>query len=637
MREPRNPFRIRSAEAIEFDSTFLRLFGPGVLEVIPQDRAWNTTLIFRSAPGGGKTSLLRLFTPTSLLSLYDYRTYEDYKDLYESLKGLGVISDEGPHLLGVMLSCARNYADLEDLAFEKTQKTRLFFSLLNSRIIIAMLRNALSLRKLSFPNDLERIEIRRPTGFDIPSTIPIPCTGKTLYDWASSLEREVCSAIDSFGPPPVDSLVGHDTLYSLFLLRPECIIHEGSPVAKQTLLMLDDVHKLAKVQREKLRASLVELRPPIGVWQAERLEALETRDLLGATEGREFNEIVLEEFWGAGNSKRFENTLSNIADRRTKLNPDFEGGPFAGLLQSSLDGLDWHQQFTLFGKIVASRVKSIASTDRTYAEWVRARENLEGTPREQAVKWRTLEILIERDARRAQQRLVDSPLGQEELIVQEGSDVKEAAELFLSKEFKLPYYFGFPKLVKLSSSNIEQFLELAGELFEEVMSLKVLKQPLVVNAKRQEDILRTVAAKRWNNIATIPEGNNVRRFLKSIGDLCRDETQRPNAPYSPGATGFGISMTDRELLIDAANQKMRPEFGRVSKVISSCLANNLLEVYLDQSQGQRGKKWMILYLNRLLCLYFGLPLQYGGWRPLSLTRLSKFVELPAQKVEVTLE
>jgi len=31
MREPRNPFRLRNAEQIESDVSFLRLFGPGML------------------------------------------------------------------------------------------------------------------------------------------------------------------------------------------------------------------------------------------------------------------------------------------------------------------------------------------------------------------------------------------------------------------------------------------------------------------------------------------------------------------------------------------------------------------------------------------------------------------------------
>ena len=128
----------------------LRLFGPGVLEVIPPDKAWNKTLIFRSAPGGGKTSLFRLFTPPSLLSLH-YRSNEEYKELFGYLKSLDAISDDRPLVLGIMLSCARNYADLEDLAFDKIQKTRLFFSLLNSRITLAMLRNALTFSEARLP------------------------------------------------------------------------------------------------------------------------------------------------------------------------------------------------------------------------------------------------------------------------------------------------------------------------------------------------------------------------------------------------------------------------------------------------------------------------------------------------------
>ena len=78
----------------------------------------------------------------------------------------------------------------------------MLFSLLNSRITLAMLRNALTLVKLNYPRDLSRIEIRRPSGIDIPSTIPVPCSGKVLYDWAATLERNVSSAIDSLGLLP---------------------------------------------------------------------------------------------------------------------------------------------------------------------------------------------------------------------------------------------------------------------------------------------------------------------------------------------------------------------------------------------------------------------------------------------------
>src|SRR3972149_5713706 len=192
MREPRNPFKMRTSEHIESNATFLRLFGPGVLDLLPKDKLWNQIQIFRSAPGGGKTSLFRVFTPESLLTLYESRTNEDYKDLYERMKDLDVVSDSGPHLLGIMLSCARNYAALEDLNFNPNQKERLLYSLLNARLILATLREALVLKKLNYPEDLERLSIVPPTHGELSIQLPIPRSGKDLFEWACSVEKGVC-------------------------------------------------------------------------------------------------------------------------------------------------------------------------------------------------------------------------------------------------------------------------------------------------------------------------------------------------------------------------------------------------------------------------------------------------------------
>src|SRR5436190_18650066 len=84
MRESRNPFRLRASESIEMDGTFVKLFGPGVLNLF-EDQAENQLVeglhVLRSAPGGGKTTLLRLFTPGPLLHLHAQRAQEDCRDL----------------------------------------------------------------------------------------------------------------------------------------------------------------------------------------------------------------------------------------------------------------------------------------------------------------------------------------------------------------------------------------------------------------------------------------------------------------------------------------------------------------------------------------------------------------------------
>ena len=60
MRGVRNPFRLTTAESIETDADFLRLFGPGVLDLLPEGATSGQLLFIRSAPGGGKTTLLRV-------------------------------------------------------------------------------------------------------------------------------------------------------------------------------------------------------------------------------------------------------------------------------------------------------------------------------------------------------------------------------------------------------------------------------------------------------------------------------------------------------------------------------------------------------------------------------------------------
>ena len=160
MREPRNPFRLRASEAIESDVTFLKLFGPGMLDLIDSDApVWDKPRTFRSAPGAGKTSLLRLFTPTVLMGLHSFRRNDELKELFERMRSLGVVGEEGPKLLGVFHSCARNYATLEDLEFDSARKERLLFGLLNARITLATLRSTLTLHRMDYPGDLGRLAV----------------------------------------------------------------------------------------------------------------------------------------------------------------------------------------------------------------------------------------------------------------------------------------------------------------------------------------------------------------------------------------------------------------------------------------------------------------------------------------------
>jgi hypothetical protein len=50
----------------------------------------------------------------------------------------------------------------------------------------------------------------------------------------------------------------------------------------------------------------------------------------------------------------------------------------------------------------------------------------------------------------------------------------------------------------------------------------------------------------------------------------------------------------------------------LAEVLAAAIANNLLEARLDYKV--KGATWMVLNLNRLLCINFDLPLNYGGFK-----------------------
>lgn len=613
MREPRNPFRLRASEHIESDETFVRLFSPEVLEMLCTDNIWGRPQIIRSAPGGGKTSLLRLFTPSSLRTIHALRTREYTKDLFRSLSSIGAIGDSGPALVGVFLGCGHSFATLEDLDLDNGRKRRLFLSLLNARIILATLRGILDLRQRD-ASHLSSISFERSSSTpEFPGSIE-DLTGTALFDWAQGLERTVCEALDSFLPLSETGLPGHDSLISLSMLGTSRILFNGTPVAQRILIMLDDIHLLTPKQREWLLNAVLSLRTSVSIWLAERLEALTVDELLspGSPQGRDYEIVTIEDYWRSKPVK-FEKMVFSIADRRTSDARDVEIGRFAYCLQDTLDGDEWQSTYEAGIDVVSQRVKEKAGMHPKFAAWISEREAASGTPREHLLGWKTLEILTERELRKAQKTFAFVELDAEDLAQRDSSDVRAAAELFAAREFHLPYYYGLSRLACLASSNIEQFLWLSGDIFEECVSAALLQKVTHLTPASQERILRKSIKGVWRELPQrVKYGTQVMQLLESIGGLALWETEKPNAPYSPGVTGVAISMSERDTLKTALQKGSDKQHVLLGEVIASCIAHNLLEITLNQRC--KGQYWMVMYLNRMLCVHFGLPLQRGGWR-----------------------
>ena len=148
-----------------------------------------------------------------------------------------------------------------------------------------------------------------------------------------------------------------------------------------------------------------------------------------------------------------------------------------------------------------------------------------------------LKYSIERDAAKSQRAFDFDALTEEDLSDKENAGVKAAAEAFLSREAAAPIYFGRQKIAMLSSSNADQFVELAGDLFEELAAKTAVRRGAdsILSAERQHDILKRAAKQRWDGIPRrVPRGYEARRFLEAIGAFLLRPDLPSERPVSAG-------------------------------------------------------------------------------------------------------
>lgn len=656
----RNPFLLLASEHIGFESTFLGLLDPGILDIFQgqADSLWNRIHIIRSSPGGGKTTLLRLFTPMSLKYIHDSRQRQDYKEVYEKLKTLDVLDEDGVHTLGVMLSCSGiwNYADIEDLDVSETRRKRLLFSLLNSRIIISALKGMAVLLNLPL-KELDSLYIKMPPE-GVVSCYPTECRATILFEWAQSVEERILSTIDDMELRETDNGFTDGTLSSLYVINPRNMLYRNSTIVDHVIVMLDDFHQLLPTQRKDIIDTLGSFRPPVGFWISERLEALnvdqviaeiprneveldkgleeyyeeplETTDQpLGDQIRRDFEIKELGAYWSENRAK-FRQMILSIADKRILYADPRDISLFGDCLADEIEEANWSAILPSLFEYIVKKI----SGKKKFEEWLNIVENSSYSDHEKAIMLKTIGILAEREKQTTLDEFGASrgDIGTQEDIKENfnkrlRTDIKTSARLFLSKDFNLPYYFGLSCLVDLSSFNVEQFIHLCSYLFEEYISLSLIseyRKPLTPESQEKklkkgiEEILKYKLEK-------IPEGEMIANFIDSIGRYSNYETYRPNAPYSPGVTGIGITMKEVKFLIhhERKNDLIYRKYKDLLATILECIKKNLLIPRPDYRCKER--QWMVLYLNRILCVRYNLPLQYGGWREKSLNELNAWI------------
>ena len=619
-----NPFYARASEQLRDPHQFVSTFGAGALDMLPV-ALFDRLVLLRSSPGAGKTSLMRLFSVENLE--WARSRMKQTEPVHRQLLDLGAIDEHGPRLLGVFIDLDRDYRSLLDLPIDPDVGRRLFLRLLDVRVLVGALRSALSMRDRSFPEAIAEVVFEVPSGDSRVEALLERMGGPTglgMLDYARETERKILGLLDALLSVDVDHIPdGHNELYSLAVLAEADLIVAGSRLEAQPLVMFDDGHRLERSQRDTLLSELRLRRTKVARWYAERFEALSDQELLAdiGSEGRDVALVDLDSIARQGSADgrrftrgRYDRVLTDIARRRAA--PQL--ATYAQEHQEFLDLLDEDRDVAFAGsdassaiiQTLESRVMSLAGDDERYGTWLSDARQLDGF--DAAVRWRELEILILRDQDR-QQDLFGSALTDDDIGVRSSSALREGAALAVSNEFGLPYYAGASMVVRLGSHNAHQFLNVCGDLFAEMLVDVSLGRPPRLSVARQHRVLYEASERLWESIPrTVPNGRDVQAIVREIVAISREENVKPRMPYPPGVTGTALLMGERSALLDPDYRKQAPGAERLFSALASAVAHNILNADLDYSV--KNNRYMVLYLNRLLCPRFGLPLGFGGFK-----------------------
>ncbi|KFN44207.1 hypothetical protein [Arenimonas oryziterrae] len=606
-----NPFLERRSERTTSDQEFALVFSPKVLEKLSDEAFKGGVHVFRSAPGGGKTTILRAFTPTVLRSFLRAKGTSELKESFPLFVEKGVVSDQEVRLLGVLISCAAGYADLPSSA--ATIEEGPFRALFDCRVVLRTLR---SLAAFLGPSEeaLDSIKIEYPK--DAPEILGIPkieCA-QELAAWAEGQEKRIYAELDAFAGRPGGTLPSSARFESVLWLQTVRFLLEGQAVATNRLLMVDDLHRLRRKQRDGLIDELTVQRPSIPVWLAMRTLVLGDSLLSqGAREGRDIKEYPLEELWsGAKGIHQFSSFAQNVLERRMNRQ-DSVTGTFAQQLRDQIEP-DEVKRFVQPGIAAFRAATEPHANNPRYSEWLaRADKKTIEPSMEMLSELYMTRILIARDASKKQMSL-DLALPAENIDDKDSSSIRGAAEIQLHEELGVPYYYGLEKLCVMATYNVEELLSMAASLYEGMVANQVLgKKSPELSPSDQEKVLRVAASKRLKFVPKQhTEGTRARQLITSIGGYCRERTFLPNAPYAPGVTGIRLSQSEMEKLQGSA-RVLGDQGDLLKKVLSECIAENLLTQKQSQASTAR-ESGSIFYLNRTLCTNFGLPLQQGGWQ-----------------------
>lgn len=611
----KNPFISKNSEQQMNEEQFLSLFDCTALQIVEPQNLEKVSFV-SSSPGAGKTSLFRAFSARVLNKVISPDSTDRHKDFKQQMSRLGVIANEQVFLNSAILSCARGYTIIDEM-FQNGRRKQIFFALINYRIAIALLKSIGALFEFDIDN-YNRIQFAHIPAEMYSNELNFQ-NGKALYDWACKGERDLCRYLDSERNDAIEISFVHATLLVLKLFEPDNILVDGQQYFHNTLIIFDDFHKLSEYQKKQISEAVYTLKTNVGVWFGQRLEGISNEQLisLDGSLNRDYNHnIIIDNFWPE-KQKVFYGMLEQIADKRIKEAQLSGYNVFSDCIheQLNINLKEYRDKLTGFCQKQIKIIKENPDERCKYEEIISYIEKSKQINILEQAIWLQC-IIIQENRQRIGQ--LSFYLGEKTSLSEFQEFVKKnhsSASFYVCIKNKIPFYYGFDNLKVLSSYNVEQFLFFAGAYFDccRIKSLEYRKNKRL-SAEEQEKALLAAVNHKWNDMDyRFVNISDIKDFLNAIAKLCIRSRDAERAAYAGGAyTGIGI---DRSTLQrDIYNSR----YDKLRSVLGACLSSK----YLERREINNGNI-IVFYLNRWLCVYYGLPLSYGGWAKCNLEKLNR--------------
>ncbi|MCZ7600141.1 MAG: hypothetical protein M5U09_23715 [Gammaproteobacteria bacterium] len=231
-------------------------------------------------------------------SFWHAKADNELKESFPLFVEKGVLDDqEGPQLLGILLSCASGYADLP-AALSSTEEG-IFRALLDCRVVLRTMRSLSAYLGHIDDNSIDAIRLEYGEGARDIQFIPKLSSPKALIAWAEKQEKRIYAELDAFAARDNNELPVSRRFESVLWLQSVRFVRNDIPIAPNRLLMLDDLHRLRHKQRNLLVDELTVQRPEMPIWLAMRTLVLGDDFLSqGARSERDIYDYALEELWG---------------------------------------------------------------------------------------------------------------------------------------------------------------------------------------------------------------------------------------------------------------------------------------------------------------------------------------------------